>query len=162
MIASGAKGKQPPKKRKERVFKVMGERAGVQLKPIPLAVLWEHERTAYRNHGQSFEQLDRRGGLTPKEVLHILYDLGWGENIESRRIMLLSNQDAELEMRELVRSRYRKMRRIEEEQAEIEYRRTNCNHPHQPAELGDGVRRCPKCGGWVRAGSEDDVALKNN
>ncbi|MBG8552367.1 hypothetical protein [Hymenobacter guriensis] len=45
---------------------------GKYLKSIPMEVLRPFEKQAYRNHDQTLERLNQRGGLTPKETLAII------------------------------------------------------------------------------------------
>lgn len=44
---------------------------------VPWDMLSPHENRAYRNHGQSLEELARRGGLGWGEILAILEDRPW-------------------------------------------------------------------------------------
>jgi hypothetical protein len=41
---------------------------------IPWAMVEPHENQAIRNHGQSLERLDERGGLSPEELYAVLRD----------------------------------------------------------------------------------------
>ena len=43
---------------------------------VPWALVAPHERRAERNHRQSLEQLNHRGGLDPCELLAVLEDRG--------------------------------------------------------------------------------------
>ena len=44
---------------------------------IPWAIIDPHRRQAERNHGQSLERLDERGGLDPTELFAVLTDRDW-------------------------------------------------------------------------------------
>lgn len=135
---------------KEKIFKIMAERNGIQLKPIPLRVILPHELQARRNHGgQSLIKLDERGGLSPKEALHVLKDIDWYDNDESKRIMLLTCDEADRELRVLVRERYLRLR-AEEEGRQFH---VACSHPERPKDASRGVVRCQKCRGLVEAGA---------
>lgn len=50
---------------------------GVLLKAIPWALISSHEDQARRNHGQTLDDLARRGGLSPSEALAIIQNLSW-------------------------------------------------------------------------------------
>lgn len=41
-----------------------------------------HDRNsrAEKNHSQTLERLNERGGLSPKEIWHIYHDKGWGRS----------------------------------------------------------------------------------
>ena len=60
----------------------------LQSKPpqtIPWAMLIPHETQAWINHGQTLEELARRGGLGWAEALAILQDKKWRDAIHSEK-----------------------------------------------------------------------------
>lgn len=122
---------------KEKVFPIMDERGG-KLPPVPLRVVVLHEATALKNHHQPLLQLNARGGLTPKEMLHVLLDVRWdNSSVPSKRIQNMTQGEAEREMRELVRSQYRMLIQVD----------GLCDHPKElPKDVSHGVRKCHKCG----------------
>ena len=129
---------------KETVFKIRSER-GDQLQPIPLSVILPHADHAYRIHEQTLFQLDQRGGLTPKEVLHVLKRERWYDSDESHRIIHMTFDEAHREMVLLVRQRYGQLLE-EKERHEIH---KACTHPERPADIRYGIRKCGRCGGNV-------------
>lgn len=44
---------------------------------IPWAMIAPHEGQAYRNHSQTLERLDQRGGLDAAEAIAVLEDRAW-------------------------------------------------------------------------------------
>lgn len=131
---------------KEPVFKIMAGSGRFKLNPIPLRILIPHEKQALTNHGgQSLLQLDMRGGLDPKEALHVLHNLRWDQSAESRRIFRLTIEEADRELRLLVRDRY--MAILEEEERTKIHKA--CTHPERPVDISHGVEKCKKCDGWV-------------
>lgn len=93
---------------KEAIFHIMGENCR-PMKPIPLRVIIGHAAAAYSNHMQTLKRLDERGGLDPREALHVLYDLSWNYSDESHRIQRMSIEEADRELRQVVRDRYPKL-----------------------------------------------------
>lgn len=136
---------------KEKVFKIQ---ARGQLPPIPLRIIIPHEAQAQTNHGQSLLQLDQRGGLDPKEALHVLHNLRWHRSAESTRIQQLTMEEANRELRLLVRDRYLAI--LDEE--ERRNKPKACTHPERPKDISMGVRKCKNCDGWV-AITEDTVPV---
>ena len=74
----------------ERQFKILGDRAAwkewerVGLpRTAPWSLLAPHERQALRNHGQTLERLNERGGLSPREMMCVLEDRSWSPPIET-------------------------------------------------------------------------------
>lgn len=133
---------QKPAPTKEKVFKIMTERGAKQLDPIPLRVIAPHEQQAMRNHGgQSLQELNHRGGLTPREALHVLYDTPWYDTPESQRIIYLTQMEVEQELRRVVRERWQEMRR-----RELIEKREVCKHDIPEKAGADGMRRCLQCG----------------
>jgi hypothetical protein len=53
---------------------------GKMLKSVPMEFLEPHRQQAERNHYQTLERLNERGGLTAREMLAVIYD------VEFRRI----------------------------------------------------------------------------
>lgn len=145
---SGLNGNGTQVTRKERVFKIRDER-GRQLQPIPLCVIAPHERTAMRNHNQTLLQLNHRGGLTPKEALHVLLDLPMSSSTESQLIQNATTGEADRHLRDLVRTMYRSIRAAEDAQ--------QCDHPKEPpTDIFHGVGRCPKCGQMIALTKDDE------
>ena len=49
--------------------------------PILWSLVAPHEARAYKNHYQSLERLNARGGLSPRELYCVLNDVGfWDQN----------------------------------------------------------------------------------
>jgi len=46
---------------------------------VPWAMVAPHEAQAKRNHDQTLEELARRGGLSPRELLAVLNDWPWNK-----------------------------------------------------------------------------------
>lgn len=127
---------------KEYIFPITGERAGTRLKPIPLRVIAPFERRALANYGHTLQSLNDRGGLDPRQALHLVYDLSWRGSAESNRIADMGIEEADRELRAVVRERYARILRAAEEAG----LRERCSHD-SPERLGsEGVKKCPKCG----------------
>lgn len=129
---------------KEQVFNIMAER-GQQRNPIPLRVMLQHAPQAYKNHLQSLGTLNRRGGLSPKEALHVLYDLSWNlSDAESKRIQTITDEEADRELRRVVRESFKKL--LEEERVR-QASALKCVHGDRPVTMDNahGARRCPRC-----------------
>lgn len=62
------------KRLRERRFPIM------EGPSIPWRMILSHENQAKRNHDQTFEELARRGGLSPAEALAVLDDLRWRDS----------------------------------------------------------------------------------
>lgn len=60
----------------ERAFRVMNAPAGCP-SYVPWVLLAPHEPQAMRNHGQSLDELNRRGGMDPSEILAVIGDRRW-------------------------------------------------------------------------------------
>lgn len=58
----------------------------VRLHRIPWVALAPHEAQALKNHSQTLERLAERGGLSPKEALAVLRDIGFDEVKETKPI----------------------------------------------------------------------------
>ena len=43
---------------------------------VPAALLYAHEKQAFKNHGQTLAMLASRGGLSPYEIMCVLDDEG--------------------------------------------------------------------------------------
>jgi hypothetical protein len=65
---------------------------------VPWALVAPHERQAVRNHEQTLERLNQRGGLDPCELVAVLEGKGLrtvvGANMEESVLRLLSLLDA--------------------------------------------------------------------
>ncbi len=61
-----------------------------QLPSIPRAIIEPHERQAERNHGQTLDRLDERGGLSASEAVAILEDRHWLPMTEADAIARLA------------------------------------------------------------------------
>lgn len=44
---------------------------------VPWDFIKNHGKQALRNHMQSLETLNKRGGLTPKELFAVKHNMGW-------------------------------------------------------------------------------------
>lgn len=64
----------PRRRVKAKVFKIQH---GGMLKGIPWSLIAPHEAQALRNHDQSLERLNERGGLSPEEALAVLEGAPW-------------------------------------------------------------------------------------
>lgn len=133
----------------EYVFKIMRERDGRLLIEIPLRVILPHQDQALINHGgQSFGNLNARGGLTAKEALHVLYNIRWYDSLTSARIIRLTQDEALQELVRVVKERYVKM--VDEEQRAKDA--VPCNHSgDRPTDISHGMKKCKKCGAFLAA-----------
>jgi len=62
----------------KRYFKIMKpDKIECPIKLIPWDFIESHERQAIRNHSQTLETLNRRGGLSPKELFAVKHDMTW-------------------------------------------------------------------------------------
>ena len=59
-------------------------REDLPLRSVPWGMLQPHEEQAIANHSQSLEELARRGGLSPVEILLVLDGRSWRERRELR------------------------------------------------------------------------------
>lgn len=128
----------------EKVFRIMSERLR-PMDPIPLRVILPHVNTAYQNHHQSLGRLNERGGLHPKEALHVLLDLRWDGSEASQRIQYMTTEEADKEVRAIVHERFPKI--LAEDALIRERMRGRCTHD-EPEKLinAQGIRKCPHCG----------------
>ena len=63
---------------RERVKDLEGKRFPIQGGPsIPWSMIGPHDRQTVDNHSQTLEDLAKRGGLSPSEVLAVLDDVRW-------------------------------------------------------------------------------------
>ncbi len=127
---------------KEYVFPIRGERKGTKFKPVPLRVLLPCANHAYTLHNATLAQLKDRGGLTPHEALHVLYNIAHHNNDESRRIWCMTPEEADRELRCVVRTRYQHMI-LEEQDAG---RWLTCSHSEPTALGSNGISKCARCG----------------
>jgi hypothetical protein len=58
-------------------FKILGRPLPGGLRTIPWDLIAPHERQAKKNHSQSLERLNERGGLSIHELYAVLNDLPW-------------------------------------------------------------------------------------
>lgn len=137
---------------KEKVFRICAER-GKPLPPIPLRVIAPFEHIALPYRQGTLQELNARGGLTPKEALVVLRELrehDYSKRLrkEYARIQRLTQMEADAELRALVKERYRRML---QEEAEEEARK-KCNHPGtRPEAVPRGMKKCTKCGMMIAA-----------
>lgn len=129
----------------ERVCKMQTERETPML-PIPLRIVMPHAEQALINHQMSLGAFERVGGMTPRQMLHVLLDVPWGYGEDSRRIRdYLTQQEADQEVRAYVRIVYPMM--IAFERAALQL--PPCTHdvpPPDAAKDATGVHKCPRCG----------------
>lgn len=122
----------------ERQFSIMAERTGTWLDPIPWRVIALHENSARRNHGQSLERLQQRGGLTPREALAVLMDAPVAD------FDMLTFDECNRKLREVVAVRVEMLKSMPVE--------VKCAHGPRPEWLDDrGIQKCPNCGELINA-----------
>lgn len=70
---------EPEKERTFKVLRSLAERRFADGCPteVPWAMVEPHRRQAYKNHMQTLERLDERGGLAPSELVAVLEDREW-------------------------------------------------------------------------------------
>ena len=72
-----------------KVFKILDpNRYKISVKSVPWHWIAPHEAQALRNHGQSLEKLNSRGGLSPYELYAVIHD------VHSREIRHVTMDDA--------------------------------------------------------------------
>lgn len=69
---------------------------------IPWDAIAPHAEVARVNHFQSLEQLAARGGLNPVALLHVLLDVVYSTDPDSRALQALGDDAALERVRELV------------------------------------------------------------
>lgn len=69
---------------------------------VPWEFLESHENQAYENHGQSFEQLARRGGLSWTEIYYIIKD----REFDERNAQKYSDDDYKFAVLDIMRKFY--------------------------------------------------------
>jgi hypothetical protein len=57
--------------------------------PIPWDLVREHRGQAHKNHNQSLEELDGRGGLDPAEAVAVIRDRAWIRMPQDEAVMIL-------------------------------------------------------------------------
>lgn len=60
-------------------FRVLGNLPDNCPRYIPWGVVAPHEEQALKNHDQTLERLNERGGLAPEELFAVLQDKHWRE-----------------------------------------------------------------------------------
>lgn len=72
----------------ERQFPLLGQ-ADSRFRSIPWGLIAPHEKRARSNHGQSFEMLARRGGLSVDEALAVIEDMDFPRQRNAQAAVLL-------------------------------------------------------------------------
>jgi hypothetical protein len=86
-----------PVPKDERMFQIMGELVASREAPIPWSIFTtEDEQWAQRNHSQTLQRLNERGGLAPSEAVAVL---------EHRRWEHMDHKEADKRLREIVSQR---------------------------------------------------------